>query len=71
MLVGSEFEMAKKMGLFDDLFRNIMLIAIGYTTYGGITLSSSPIFLAISNSLPTSIYDAKAIKPYRPAFPFL
>jgi len=42
MLVGSEIEMAKKMGLFDDLLRNIMLIAIGYTTYGGITLSSSP-----------------------------
>jgi hypothetical protein len=42
MLVGSEIEMAKKMGLFDDLLRNIMLIAIGYTAYGGITLSSSP-----------------------------
>jgi len=42
MLVWSEFEMAKKKGLFDDLFRNIMLIAIGYTAYGSITLSSSP-----------------------------
>ena len=42
MLVWSEFEMAKKKRLFDDLFRNIMLIAIGYTTYGGIVLSSNP-----------------------------
>ena len=44
MLVWSDFEMAKKKGLFDDLFRSIMLIAIGYFAYGGITLSSSPNF---------------------------
>jgi hypothetical protein len=51
--------MTEKKELFDDLFTIFMLIAIGYTTYRGITLSSSPnlfkelqgawlIFLALS-----------------------
>lgn len=53
--------MTKKMELFHDLLTIFMLIAIGYTAYGGITLSSSPnlfnelrglylLFLALSNS---------------------
>jgi len=61
MLVGSEIEMSKKMELFDDLLTIFMFIVIGYTTYLGITLSSSPnllkelqgsyfIFLALSGS---------------------
>ena len=42
MLVGSGFEMTEKKKLFEELFEIFMWIAIGYITYRGITLSSSP-----------------------------